>query len=121
MSPPASTISRTKSGSGVALYVSFFVLLVMMPASASTSSSSPSSILSVSAHSRSGSPVFIAFLKKMRANDLAIIYLTLAPLSARGACSLEEPHPKLSPVSYTHLRAHETRHDLVCRLLLEKK
>src|SRR5450759_4835338 len=26
-----------------------------------------------------------------------------------------------SPVSYTHLRAHETRHDLVCRLLLEKK
>src|SRR5450756_3207461 len=27
----------------------------------------------------------------------------------------------LTPVSYTHLRAHETRHDLVCRLLLEKK
>src|SRR5665648_1201045 len=27
----------------------------------------------------------------------------------------------VSPVSYTHLRAHETRHDLVCRLLLEKK
>src|SRR5665648_1203222 len=23
---------------------------------------------------------------------------------------------KLGPVSYTHLRAHETRHDLVCRL-----
>src|SRR5450759_4525011 len=23
----------------------------------------------------------------------------------------------LAPVSYTHLRAHETRHDLVCRLL----
>src|SRR5665648_1231787 len=29
--------------------------------------------------------------------------------------------PGLLPVSYTHLRAHETRHDLVCRLLLEKK
>src|SRR5665648_1192881 len=28
---------------------------------------------------------------------------------------------KKGPVSYTHLRAHETRHDLVCRLLLEKK
>src|SRR5665648_231475 len=26
----------------------------------------------------------------------------------------------IHPVSYTHLRAHETRHDLVCRLLLEK-
>ena len=25
----------------------------------------------------------------------------------------------LEPVYYTHLRAHETRHDLVCRLLLE--
>src|SRR5665648_15770 len=28
---------------------------------------------------------------------------------------------RLDAVSYTHLRAHETRHDLVCRLLLEKK
>src|SRR5665648_1210203 len=27
----------------------------------------------------------------------------------------------INAVSYTHLRAHETRHDLVCRLLLEKK
>src|SRR5450756_250507 len=26
--------------------------------------------------------------------------------------------PYYIPVSYTHLRAHETRHDLVCRLLL---
>src|SRR5665648_1184272 len=29
--------------------------------------------------------------------------------------------PVFAAVSYTHLRAHETRHDLVCRLLLEKK
>src|SRR5450756_2296857 len=27
----------------------------------------------------------------------------------------------ISVVRWTHLRAHETRHDLVCRLLLEKK
>ena len=27
----------------------------------------------------------------------------------------------LIPVSYTHLRAHETVLDIVCRLLLEKK
>src|SRR5665811_2522995 len=33
-----------------------------------------------------------------------------------------DPHsPHLEPVSYTHLRAHETVLDLVCRLLLEKK
>ena len=28
---------------------------------------------------------------------------------------------KICPVSYTHLRAHETKANLVCRLLLEKK
>ena len=28
---------------------------------------------------------------------------------------------KMQPVSYTHLRAHETGRNLVCRLLLEKK
>ena len=31
-----------------------------------------------------------------------------------------QAHAQL-PVSYTHLRAHETVLDLVCRLLLEKK
>ena len=30
-------------------------------------------------------------------------------------------HVDFCPVSYTHLRAHETVLDLVCRLLLEKK
>src|SRR5665648_687335 len=33
----------------------------------------------------------------------------------------KEEVPYGGSVSYTHLRAHETRHDLVCRLLLEKK
>ena len=32
-----------------------------------------------------------------------------------------EQTPKHTPVSYTHLRAHETDSYLVCRLLLEKK
>ena len=38
--------------------------------------------------------------------------------------TVEVPAPhagSLKAVSYTHLRAHETREDLVCRLLLEKK
>ena len=30
-------------------------------------------------------------------------------------------HDECKAVSYTHLRAHETSQDLVCRLLLEKK
>ena len=32
----------------------------------------------------------------------------------------DEVEYELSPVSYTHLRAHETRHGLVCRRLREK-
>src|SRR5450759_367275 len=47
----------------------------------------------------------------------------LRPSHARHRMKIAErtvrSAPKL-PVSYTHLRAHETRHDLVCRLLLEK-
>src|SRR5665648_955728 len=56
---------------------------------------------------------------------------------AQGLCFTMDPPERLRPeyllqttpifwiskygaVSYTHLRAHETRHDLVCRLLLEK-
>eukprot|EP00825_Cyclidium_porcatum_P004223 TRINITY_DN11964_c0_g1_i2.p2 TRINITY_DN11964_c0_g1~~TRINITY_DN11964_c0_g1_i2.p2 ORF type:complete len:117 (-),score=12.83 TRINITY_DN11964_c0_g1_i2:6-356(-) len=35
--------------------------------------------------------------------------------------TLRNPVDTNITVSYTHLRAHETRHDLVCRLLLEKK
>eukprot|EP00658_Telonema_sp_P-2_P065260 TRINITY_DN54549_c0_g1_i1.p1 TRINITY_DN54549_c0_g1~~TRINITY_DN54549_c0_g1_i1.p1 ORF type:complete len:118 (+),score=6.27 TRINITY_DN54549_c0_g1_i1:355-708(+) len=50
--------------------------------------------------------------------------------SARYSLLLTSLYPSLSgdrstvriqPVSYTHLRAHETPEHLVCRLLLEKK
>src|SRR5674476_42885 len=34
-----------------------------------------------------------------------------------ATCKILDP----APVSYTHLRAHETGRNLVCRLLLEKK
>ena len=38
------------------------------------------------------------------------------------ACSDDEGNPvSIYAVSYTHLRAHETVLDIVCRLLLEKK
>src|SRR5450756_2956593 len=51
---------------------------------------------------------------------------TLLPTITTGTDSPEcmtssEPPEGVASVSYTHLRAHETRHDLVCRLLLEKK
>src|SRR5664280_3715951 len=49
----------------------------------------------------------------------------IARMAAQGGASallVFPPAPfTLGPVSYTHLRAHETVLDLVCRLLLEKK
>src|SRR5450756_1477195 len=44
-----------------------------------------------------------------------------AALAVLSSVSDENPGIFDDAVSYTHLRAHETRHDLVCRLLLEKK
>ena len=38
-----------------------------------------------------------------------------------SADMVEKNFPNVKPVSYTHLRAHETVLDLVCRLLLEKQ
>src|SRR5659263_634599 len=45
---------------------------------------------------------WLSYVSKKLCNSWHIVYISI-------------------PVSYTHLRAHETRHDLVCRLLLEKK
>ena len=47
---------------------------------------------------------------------LFVSYPTLRSMRGDASC-LEQ----IIPVSYTHLRAHETVLDLVCRLLLEKK
>ena len=46
-----------------------------------------------------------------------------APAHPAGREPVRECRGRLDsgPVSYTHLRAHETVLDLVCRLLLEKK
>src|SRR5678816_4356799 len=38
-----------------------------------------------------------------------------------GSSGRQQQVSDLRPVSYTHLRAHETPEHLVCRLLLEKK
>ena len=46
---------------------------------------------------------------------------SIGPLECFGEMSLVGKDARCDAVSYTHLRAHETRHDLVCRLLLEKK
>ena len=43
------------------------------------------------------------------------------PVLGIGARLLGHVGGRVAAVSYTHLRAHETVLDLVCRLLLEKK
>ena len=41
--------------------------------------------------------------------------------TSRKTSRIDSGRLSTGPVSYTHLRAHETRGNLVCRLLLEKK
>src|SRR5665648_983704 len=51
---------------------------------------------------------------------LAALRAAAALLAARSRPSRRSQLRSVwEAVSYTHLRAHETRHDLVCRLLLE--
>src|SRR5665648_683714 len=50
---------------------------------------------------------------------VALLWLTISLHLWTPLISLLTWSRCLTPVSYTHLRAHETRHDLVCRLLLE--
>src|SRR5665648_873768 len=85
---------------------------------------------------------FLSVLKAIRftkarfcpATLSSVLFLSLPNVTSRLQCILSTPQWFLAAVaksmtlftlaisvSYTHLRAHETRHDLVCRLLLEKK
>src|SRR5665811_2563369 len=64
------------------------------------------------------------FLPIVRHHQLIVRYDV--QVAARHTCCLERRVARRhrhrgTPVSYTHLRAHETVLDLVCRLLLEKK
>src|SRR5659263_613048 len=52
-------------------------------------------------------------------SDSTFIYSQFISPSAAN-CARSSTICVWGAVSYTHLRAHETRHDLVCRLLLEK-
>src|SRR5665811_228573 len=69
--------------------------------------------------------ITITFMDGYGVDDLANLWFEGGASSELGQ-EEEWPGPSLktffnAPVSYTHLRAHETVLDLVCRLLLEKK
>ena len=57
---------------------------------------------------------------KNHEEDVGLVPDTSADIETRRSRVLSKLRGT-GTVSYTHLRAHETRHDLVCRLLLEKK
>src|SRR5450756_2430294 len=70
----------------------------------------------------------VAAYLKGTGHNLDVINLSQTSTTAPGFSWNPTPtparypaRPSVNPVSYTHLRAHETRHDLVCSLLLEKK
>ena len=58
---------------------------------------------------------------KERLNRLEWVAVGLAVAAIANEVIALGSLPWVSSVSYTHLRAHETVLDLVCRLLLEKK
>ena len=62
---------------------------------------------------------FVRFLYMARASAAELENYVL--LSRALGYLNQQREDEINPVSYTHLRAHETPEHLVCRLLLEKK
>src|SRR5665811_984671 len=63
----------------------------------------------------------IAATARALANALSSTVRFTVTVSTAYSTRLPSARASATPVSYTHLRAHETVLDLVCRLLLEKK
>ena len=62
------------------------------------------------------------YKRQAKANAPAIVFVDeIDAVGRHRGAGLGGGHDEREPVSYTHLRAHETVLDLVCRLLLEKK
>ena len=62
------------------------------------------------------------YKRQVVANEAFFLALARAArLDVADAQVVLDADERPGPVSYTHLRAHETVLDLVCRLLLEKK
>src|SRR5450759_2203259 len=62
--------------------------------------------------------VFLSLFFQVFRNIHHVVLRTQGLVVPNDAAHLHQVHDAQESVSYTHLRAHETRHDLVCRLLL---
>src|SRR5450756_2483400 len=69
--------------------------------------------------SGSGEPIDENTFSSLRARQIGPAFVS--GRVSQIAVFPDDSNHYLIAVSYTHLRAHETRHDLVSRLLLEKK
>ncbi len=71
---------------------------------------------------KSGEPVTpISELMLFEAARALLVQQVIKPFLAEYGVVIADRFTSSTAVSYTHLRAHEPREDLVCRLLLEKK
>ena len=68
-----------------------------------------------------GSDISIESLKILGARVLLVKDIENKDELAQIYSTILDSRAVIIAVSYTHLRAHETEADLVCRLLLEKK
>ena len=76
----------------------------------------------IAANGRQGAALAKSALDGRLAKRIGCIQTTLQTLNAHLTAWVDYPEEDVpEPVSYTHLRAHETKANLVCRLLLEKK
>ena len=97
---------------GLSRPLCFFLMIRRPPRSTLDRSSAASDVYKRQDHDRAGNP-----------NDR---YRLSERCEYRPEAGDDDRHDEaeamfVGPVSYTHLRAHETVLDLVCRLLLEKK
>src|SRR5665648_1218707 len=78
-------------------------------------------IVAVIGPSGSGKSTLLRCMNQLERIDQGFIEIEGIVVEAAGDVGVKITATPQEAVSYTHLRAHETRHDLVCRLLLEKK
>ena len=97
--------------------ISFFFLMIRRPPRSTLDRSSAASDV----YKRQTATYWSLHVRPESDGDLAALGEQGDVRAVVRARQVDAGDGRVGPVSYTHLRAHETVLDLVCRLLLEKK